>query len=149
MTVTASDGLTPSQLLKMSVADLDSLFGKGAPGPIPTGSADGQAIIAPGTAYSPEIASLINHVVWQGKVFSPETGDLRNRILPTGWNAVVAKVYAGESWFDHKPCIVIDYSKTSLIAHWIRDEIRLVAPGLYLGKVYWQQTPIFHFSLKV
>lgn len=149
MTVTASDGLTPSLLLKMSAADLDALFSRSPPGPIPTGQADGEAIIAPGTPYSPEIASLINHVFWQGKVFNPETGELKNRILPLGWKAVIAKVYTGESWFDHKPCIVIDYSETSLIAHWVRDEIRLIGPGLYLGKVYWKQTSIFHFSLKV
>jgi hypothetical protein len=149
MTVTDAAALTPQDLLQMSTADLDALFTASPPGPIPEGEADGEAIIAPGTPYSPEIAGLINQFAWQGKVFHPETGDLRNRILPTGWNAIVAKVYDGASWFDQNPCIVIDYSQTSLIAHWIRDEIRLIAPGLYLGKVYLQQTPVFHFSLKV
>lgn len=140
--------ITAPQLLQMTNAELDALYGSSEPGPIPEGTTDGQAIIAPGTEFSPTIASLVNHVAWQGKVFNPKTGELLNRILPTGWNAVAAKVYPGESWFDHKPCIVIDYSKTSLLAHWIRDEIRQIAPGLYLGKVYWDKTPIFHFSLK-
>lgn len=144
MTTTAA---TPD-LLSMTTAELDDLFGRAEPGPIPEGSAEGTAIIAAGTPFSHEIASLINHVAWQGKVFNPATGELLNRVLPTGWNAVAAKVYSGESWFDHKPCVVLDYSHTSLIAHWIRDEIRRIGPGLYLGKVYWDKTPIFHFSLK-
>ena len=29
---------------------------------------------------------------------------------------------------------MLDYSDTSLLAHWIRDEIREVGPGTYLGK---------------
>ncbi len=142
MTVTAPD------LLAMSYAELDALFSAGAPEPIPEGESNGVAIIAPGTEFSPIIASLINHFAWQGKVFNPATGELLNRILPTGWNAVAAQVYEGESWFDAKPCIVLDYSKTSLVAHWIRDEIRLIGPGLYLGKVYWEHAHLFHFSLQ-
>ena len=62
--------------------------------------------------------------------------------------AIIAKVYKSESWFDKKPCIVLDYSKTSLIAKWIRDEIREVAPGIYLGIVYWGEKKLIHFALK-
>ncbi len=142
MTYTAAD------LLKTPNAELDAIFGAGEPGPIPAGEAKGTAIIAPDTAYSPVIASLINHFAWQGKVFDPASGQLLNKILPIGWDAVAAKVYSGDSWFDQKPCVVLDYSKTSLLAHWIRDEIRLIGPGFYLGKVYWEKAPIFHFSLQ-
>jgi hypothetical protein len=134
-------------LLSMTAVQLDEMFDKAQPGPIPEGVADGTAIIAAGSAYSHEIARLINHFAWQGKVFNPDTGELVNRILPIGWKAIVAKVYLGESWFDQKPCVVLDYAHTSLIAHWIRDEIRRIEPGLYLGKVYWDKTPLFHFSL--
>lgn len=139
---------TAQQLLTMSASELDALFGASPAGPIPQGEANGTAIIAPGTPFSDGIAKLINHFAWQGKVFDPATGELRNRILPTGWNAVAAKVYAGDSWFDQKPCVVLDYSQTSIIAHWIRDEIRLIGPNLYLGKVYFERAPAFHFSLQ-
>jgi hypothetical protein len=30
----------------------------------------------------------------------------------------------------------------------IRDEIRLIGPGLYLGNVYWSKTHIFDFALQ-
>ncbi|HLZ07113.1 MAG TPA: hypothetical protein VKT80_00875, partial [Chloroflexota bacterium] len=84
---------------------------------------------------------------WQGKVFDPDNGVLRNEILPIGLKAIVARVYPSASWFDGKPAIILDYSQTSLVAHWIRDEIRLVAPGLYLGIVYWDKTKLINFAL--
>lgn len=136
------------QLLQMSQVQLDELFTRSEPGPIPDGEAQGTAIVAPGTAYSAEIASFINHFAWQGKVFDAKKGVLKNRILPFGLNAIIAKVYKGPSWLDGKECIVLDYSETSLVAHWIRDEIRQIDPGLYLGKVYWDRTRLIDFALK-
>jgi hypothetical protein len=139
---------TVPQLLAMSQKDLDDLFTASEPGEIPNGEADGTAIIAPGTTYSQEIATFINHFAWQGKTFDAAKGVLRNRILPFGLNAILAKVYKGESWFDGKECIVLDYSETSLLAHWIRDEIRLIGPGLYLGIVYWSKSKLIHFAIQ-
>jgi hypothetical protein len=135
------------QLLKMSQADLDALFIASEPGPIPNGQGEGTAIIAPGTVFSPELASFVSHFAWQGKIFDAQAGLLRNRILPFGINAIVAKVYRGSSWLDKKDCIVLDYSETSLVAHWIRDEIRMIQPGTYLGKVYWDRARLIDFAL--
>ena len=135
------------QLLKMSQAQLDELFTNSTAGEIPNGEAEGTAIIAPGTQYTHEIASLINHFAWQGKNFDAQKGVLKNRILPLGFNAILAKVYKGTSWLDNKECIVLDYSETSLVAHWIRDEIRQIGPGLYLGKVYWEKKRLIDFAL--
>jgi len=128
--------LTVPDLLKMSQKELDDLFTKSDPGPIPNGPAEGTAIIAPGTNFSQEIAKFVNLFAWQGKTFDGPHGVLRNRILSIGLNAIVAEVYKGPSWLDGKECIVLDYSNTSLVAQWIRDEIRQVAPKTYLGKVY-------------
>jgi hypothetical protein len=136
------------QLLKMSQAELDDLFTKSPPGPIPTGEAKGTAIVAPGTTYSPSIAEFISSFAWQGKVFDAEKGVLRNKILPLGLNAIIAKVYKDKSWLDGKECIVLDYSDTSLLAHWIRDEIREIEPGVYLGKVYWGKQRLIDFALQ-
>ena len=69
--------------------------------------------------------------------FDGKRGVLTNRISALGLNAIVADVYKADSWLDQKECVVLDYSKTSLLAHWIRDEIRMLEPGFYLGKVYW------------
>jgi hypothetical protein len=139
---------TSRQLISMSSAALDDLFGQSPAGEIPNGEAQGTAIIASGTAYSEEIAQFINHFAWQGKNFDAASGTLVNRILPFGLNAILAKVYKGESWLDQKECVVLDYSSTSLIAHWIRDEIRLIGPDLYLGLVYWDKSKLIHFALQ-
>jgi hypothetical protein len=95
-----------------------------------------------------EIASLINIFAWQGKTFDAAHGTLTNRILAFGLNAIVAQVYKTQSWFDGKECIVLDYSKTSLVAKHIRDEIRQIGPGWYLGIVYWDKTRSIHFALQ-
>jgi hypothetical protein len=138
---------TVSELLKMSQEKLDELFNDSPVGEIPDGEAKGTAIIAPGTSISDEIAEFISHFAWQGKTFDKQKGVLRNRILPFGLNAIIAKVYKAPSWLDGKECIVLDYSDTSLLAHWIRDEIREIAPNLYLGKVYWGKRRLIDFAI--
>jgi hypothetical protein len=140
--------LDVTQLLAMSQGDLDNLFTNSPAGPIPDGPAKGTAIIAPDTVFSKEIAEMINLFAWQGKTFDAQRGVLTNRISVLGFNAIVAEVYKGESWLDHKECIVLDYSKTSIVAHWIRDEIRQIGQDFYLGVVYWEQKRLIHFCLE-
>jgi len=139
---------TVPELLEMSHAQLDDLFKSSPTGEIPDGKAEGTAIIAPGTKFSPAIASFINHFAWQGKTFDAKKGVLKNRLLPLGFDAVLAKVYKGPSWFDGKECIVLDYSETSIVAGWIRDEIRQIGPGLYLGVVYGEKKKLINFALQ-
>lgn len=139
---------TAHQLLDLSAEKLDEIFSNAPAGDIPNGPAEGTAIVAPGNRFSPAIASLINIFTWQGKTFDAEHGTLTNRILAFGLNAIVAQVYKTESWFDGKECIVLDYSKTSLLAEHVRDEIRQIGPGLYLGLVYWKKDRTIHFALQ-
>ena len=137
-----------SQLLSMSQTQLDDLFRASPPGDIPNGEATGTAIISPGTVYSSSIAEMINLFGWQGKVFDAQKGLLKNKILVSGIEAIIAKVYKGASWLDGQECIVLDYSDTSVVAHWVRDEIRLIGPNFYLGKVYWDRTRLIDFCLQ-
>jgi len=143
-----------SDLLTQSQADLDHLFTASPPGPIPSGNAAGEAIVSPGSFWAKLIARAVHDLAWQGKVFTPNPdGDgatLENKLTAAGIRAVVARVYLTASWFDAKPCIVLDYSKTSLLARKIRDEIRLVDPAtrLYLGKVWWGKTRLIDFALQ-
>jgi hypothetical protein len=136
------------QLLQMTADQLDELFTKSPPGNIPDGEGKGTALIAEGTRFTAEIASFINHFAWQGKIFDAKAGLLKNKILPLGVAAIIAKVYKGESWFDGKECIVLDYSQTSIVAGWIRDEIRMIEPAFYLGQVFGAKKRLFHFSLQ-
>ena len=148
----------PEQFLKLSSTQLDDIFRASPAGELPVGQGDGTAIIAPGTAISDDIARFVHIFSWKGKVFEHDAvnaghGWLKNRILLLGHKAIIAQVYKGESWFDGKECIVLDYSHTSIVAQWIRDEIREVSPGVYLGLVYWGKEKanahrLIHFALK-
>lgn len=137
-----------AQLLEMTQKELDDLFLASPVGDIPDGQAKGTAIIAPGTKYTETIAEMVNHFGWQGKVFDSKKGVLKNRILLFHVEAIVARVYKGASWLDGKECIVLDYSETSFLAHYVRDEIRLIGPSFYLGKVYWKKDRLIDFCLQ-
>jgi hypothetical protein len=136
------------KLLSMTQVQLDDLFKASPAGDIPNGPAKGTAIIAPGTVFSQSIAEMISIFGWQGKVFDAGTGLLKNEITPFGIKAIVARVYKAPSWLDQKDCIVLDYSETSVVAHWVRDEIRLIGKGFYLGKVYWEHARLIDFCLQ-
>lgn len=138
---------TVAQLLKMSSSKLDEIFKAAEASPIPDGDAKGTAIIAPDTVFNSDIAEFINLFAWQGKVFDAKDKLLVNKISVFGLRAIIAELKLGPSWIDGKDCIILDYSKTSLAAHWIRDEIRLIGPGLYLGEVC--KTKIEHFYVKL
>lgn len=143
---TLSDLDAPA-LLQMSQEELDDLFRASPPGPIPKGVGNGEAIVLPGTPLAGALATTLG-LLWRGKVFFPKGKDLLNRILPFGVRAIRAEVYLQESWFDRREAIILDYSKTSVFAHYIRDEIREVAPNLYLGIVYWGHTKTINFALE-
>ena len=145
--------LTFDALKAMSQAELDDLFRRSPAGPIPEGDANGEAIVCPGTMWSRIIARFVHALAWQGKIFTKNPdgpgATLVNKITVAGAHAIVARVYYTPSWIDQKECIVLDYSKTSLFARKIRDEIRLVDPAnrLYLGKVWWGRTRLVDFAL--
>jgi hypothetical protein len=140
--------LNPADLVTAPRADLDRLFRESPPGPIPVGRARGTAIIAPGSALDRVLATFVRWFVWKGKVFAPETKDLRNIISPFAFRIIRASVYQDKSWFSDGPAIILDYSHTSFVARMIRDEIRQVAAGVYLGQVYWGRKRIALFMLE-
>lgn len=140
--------MNAAALLKMTQEELDDLFKASDAGPIPKGEAKGTPIILPGTSISDEIAQIVNFFAWQGKEFDDDGGYLRNQILPFGMKAIVAKVYKDASWIDGGECIVLDYSETSMLAQWIRDEIRQIDDNIYLGKVFWEKTRMIDFVLE-
>jgi len=146
--------MTAEDLLELSKDELDDLFSKSPAGDIPVGDTEGTAIIAAGTKFSSAISKFISHFAWQGKVFKPDRKDptrstLRNNLTLLGFEAIVAQVYKDTSLHDGKECIVLDYSETSTVAGWVRDELRQVQPDLYLGKVYGHgDKPLIHFALE-
>jgi len=136
-------------LLGMSRRGLDALYTSSEPGPIPQGDTLGTGIALPGTLVTGPL-SRVARFLWQGKVFDPATSTLINKVM--GGRLFVARVYRGESWLDGKPSIIIDYQETSWVVGPVRDEIRQVSPGLYLGIAYLRTRPpkrVVYFALDV
>ena len=129
------------QWLTMSREELDEIYLQHTAGNIPQGETRGTAIVA-GSDNAKLFARFARLFAWQGKIFdifppTYECGILINKTTPFSVSFIVAKVYKDKSWMDDKETIVIDYSSTSFFAQKIRDEIREIEPGIYLGKVWW------------
>jgi hypothetical protein len=134
-------------LLSMSQAQLDQLYRHSPPGEIPDGAGEGAVLFAAGTPLARVAARFVWTFFWQGKVFDRERGELRNRVTIFRMLAVKARVYPGPSRLDGGESIILDYSRTSLLARWVRDEIREVAPGVYLGLAYLFGIRVVAFAL--
>jgi hypothetical protein len=121
------------QLVRMSRCDLLSLYDHAQPGPIPCGFTPGRPIHCGGGFRCAPFTCLSRLTIWRGKVFGPDC-TAHNRLL--GINTVPAYVCYGESWYDGRPAIILDYEGCSRIASKLRDEIREVAPCLYVGLTF-------------
>ena len=140
--------VTLNDLISMSQAELDDLFRRSPLGDIPDGDALGTAIVAPGSEIEGPVLWLARWLAWQGKVFDRSHGTLLNKVGPLGLNLIRASVYVAPSWFDNQPAIILDYSKTSLLARKVRDEIREVSPGTFLGIVFYGRDKTINFVLQ-
>jgi hypothetical protein len=131
--------LTAAQqlLLTKTAQDIEALYRRSEPGPIPEGASQGAGTVSPGTDEGRESQELISFL-WQGKIFERIDDSSATLVNKTIFgDAFSAKVYFGESLLDGKKSIIIDYSETSYKPfRIIRDEIRRVAPGVYLGYAY-------------
>lgn len=141
--------ITAGSLPSMRRKELEQLFREAPAGEIPVGRGRGQALMACGTFASRPLVAAVRALAWQGKEFDGRSGTLRNLISPFGKRAIMAEVYEDASWIDGLPCIVLDYSKTSRVAGFVRDEIREISPGVYLGVVFvrTRRAPVM-FSLE-
>jgi hypothetical protein len=126
-------GLTMKQLVRMSPCALEHLYAQGILAPIPSGKIRGQALLNPGTKLAVP-TSRASRLVWQGKIFHCDGRTAINRFF--GVRAIKAEVYTAESWRDGRPSLILDYSQTSLLYAPYRDEIRQIAPGLFLGLMF-------------
>jgi hypothetical protein len=148
-TVPTSAAVTLDQLLQMSADQLEAIYRQGSAVAIPEGRIRGTAILSPGTRRT-RVLSRGARLMWQGKVFEPGQTSAVNRFF--GVRVVRGQVYQGPSWFDGQPSLVLDYSQTSRVYANNRDEIRQVAPGLFLGLMYDRTTAppglVMYFALE-
>jgi hypothetical protein len=140
--------LTEEVLLGTANSALDALFRKSPAGPIPDGDTRGTVLAWPGTRLAKPLAVLVYLIAWKGKVLNRREALLRNKITPLGLHLIKARLLFDDSWVDQRQCILIDYSTTSFVARMVRDEIRLVGPGLYLGVVWLWRRRVGWFTIR-
>lgn len=129
---TATQPQTMNDLVRMSQAELTALFHAAPAAPTPSGFLPGRAIKNPGSRRT-VLNARFTRLMWQGKIFRND-GTMINRFFGVG-RMIPAEVYVSDSILDGRPALILDYSRSRL---WptVRDEIREVAPGLYLGIMY-------------
>jgi hypothetical protein len=143
-TITTTD---PATLIAAKRPELARLFSSGRTGAIPDGRGRGTVLLGTGGIAARAAASVSYALAWRGKVVNARTARLLNILTPFQVKAIEAVVYKQDSWSDGAPCIVLDYSKTSFVARRIRDEIREIAPGVFLGIVFWGRRHVLDFAL--
>lgn len=146
--LTGPTTLDESLLLGCRNSALDLLFRQSVAGPIPDGDTRGTLLAWPGTWLAKPLAQLVRVIIWQGKVLDRREGVLRNKVTPFGLRLVKARLSIASSWVDSADCVLIDYSKTSFLARMVRDEIRQVGPGLYLGVVWLWRKRVGWFTIR-
>jgi hypothetical protein len=135
-------------LRRMPNRDLDLLFRSSRAGKVPHGRLPGTAVLFPGSVASGPLAGLVHLLVWQGKETESSGRSLRNLVGPLRMRTIRALLSHDRSWVDGDRCVLIDYSTTSRVAHMVRDEIRVVSPGLYLGVVWMWKRRVAWFTLR-
>jgi hypothetical protein len=134
-------------LVGLKRSELGDVF-RGGSTSIPDGRGRGTVLIGTGGAPARAIAVLTYALAWRGKVVDAKAGRLKNLMSPLGVPAIAAQVYEDASWYDGEPCVVLDYSRTSWVARRIRDEIREVSPGVFLGLVFVGRRLVLNFALE-
>lgn len=131
--------LCASSLLRMSPCELNKIYMTGHPGPVPSGFYPGTPIMYAGTHLALPVSNMVGSL-WKGKVICRDEEIMRNLV---GKRLVVpAAIYPAESWLDGKPALIMDYQ--GMGTRWAdrgRDEIRQIAPHLYLGITYIRDNP--------
>jgi hypothetical protein len=130
-------------LAQMSRGELEALYHGAGPGSPPCGYLRGKAIYC-SDEFLAGLRSGAVGCLWRGKRFEPDD-TLVNQWL--AFRAIRARVYEGPSWFDSQPAIIMDYCGTSRVWSDVRDEIREVSPGVYLGLMYRRRCPEPRFKM--
>lgn len=126
-------GAPPCRNLQgLSAGELEQLYAQADAGSFPAGCLRGRVLVLTGTRM-PRLKACAFNLAWKGKCFEPD-GRFINRW--PGFQALPSRANPGPSWYDGRPSLLMEYpAGTPLFAN-LHDEIREVAPGLYLGRLY-------------
>jgi hypothetical protein len=142
------------ELQTLNDAELNELYDYGTAYVIPSSEQPGTDLPLMGLPLpvpGHEGPSSLLNFFWGGKVFTTDAvgaTTLNNILLPTTpitFNNVSASVVLSDESLtnDGQPIIKLDYDESNVLAaRLIRDEVRLIAPDLYLGRAYLKNGPL-------
>lgn len=121
-----------ADLKKLSRCELDALFAAADMGPIPCGDLDGCVLCLADRFARLKVFS--SNLVWRGKYLDGDNY-VSNRWI--GHRRRIGACYiTGPSWVDGRPALIVEYAPGTPIFANVRDELREVAPGVYLGIMF-------------
>jgi hypothetical protein len=124
-----------AQLKGLGLHELEEVFAS-APGcAVPVGFGRGEVLLRTDARHARMKARMTN-CVWKGKRFA-EDGSFTNQWA--GFRALHSCLAVGPSWLDEMPCVILEYPEGTPLFGNTRDELREVAPGLWLGMWYDRQ----------
>jgi hypothetical protein len=145
-------------LLALDAPELDALY-RGAAVPdlaVISGDLKGRMLALP--ALRPPVATAIrafassSRFPWRGKSFTPlgaGRGEGINRVIRDRWKLYRFETFVGPSRGGNFDAVQLDYdlSTNPFFIRPIKDEIRELSPGLYLGQAYLQRPRKAHLVL--
>ena len=120
------------QLQHLSLCELAELYANADVGTPFVGDARGKLLAS--TDRHPRLKVMSSNALWKGKS-AEEDGHFVNRWLG-GIRAIDSQYVVGPSWVDGKPSVILEYAAGTKVFANTHDELREIAPGLYLGPVY-------------
>ncbi len=130
--------LTIESLGRMSAHQLESLYRDGKVFEPSDGFLKGRAFPKP-DKFGHQLRSETIGLVWKGKNIYTNDAIMLNQVGKK--QMVAASISKEESWLDGKPSVIFDYAVGPKWAQKARDEVREIAPGLYLGIMYYRNCP--------
>ncbi len=119
-------------LKRLSLCELEQLYKNADVGTPFVGDARGKLLVS--TDRHPRMKVVSSNAIWKGKS-AEEDGHFVNRWLG-GVRAIDSQYVVGPSWVDGKPSVILEYAPGTKVFANTHDELREIAPGLYLGPVY-------------
>lgn len=136
--VKAQNTLNIDSLGKMSASQLKELYRNGKVFEPTDGYLKGKAFPKP-DKFAHKLRSETIGLVWKGKNIYTKDAIMLNQVGKK--QMVAASISNEESWLDGKPSVIFDYASGPKWAQNARDEVREIAPGLYLGIMYFRDCP--------
>lgn len=125
-------GLSDRDLRRMTPDQLRDLFARSDVGAPLVGHARGRLVSL--ADRRGVVKTGLTNAVWKGKTTDAD-GSFVNHWVG-GVDAIRSKYVIGPSLLDGRPAVVVEYPPGTPILGNTRDELREVAPGLYLGPLY-------------